>query len=157
MQKIGAFKARGACNKMLNLDQGVKDVCTHSSGNHAMAVAYMAKQLGLRAHIVMPENSPALKKRSVKGYGANLIISGNTIGEREEACSKACKEYKAELVHPYDDYQLIAGQATSAKEIFDQMPNYFDYVVFPIGGGGLGSGTLLSTKYFGGKCKAVGA
>ena len=86
LQKIGAFKARGACNSLLKMDGGIKNVCTHSSGNHAMALAYMAKTLGKTAHIVMPENSPSIKKKSVKSYDGNVIISGNTVAEREKAC-----------------------------------------------------------------------
>jgi threonine dehydratase len=86
LQKIGAFKARGACNKLLKLDPKVKTVCAHSSGNHAMALASMAKQLNLTAYVVMPEGSPPLKKRSVEGYGGHVIISGTTLAAREKAC-----------------------------------------------------------------------
>lgn len=81
-QKIGAFKARGACNALLKMDQSIKNVCTHSSGNHAMALSSMARTLGKTAYIVMPENSPPLKKKSVATYGANVIVSGNTVEER---------------------------------------------------------------------------
>lgn len=116
----------------------------------------MAKILGKTAYIVMPQNSPDLKKRSVQSYGANVIVSGNTVDEREDKCMETSKKYSAEVIHPYNDYSIVEGQATVAKEIFEEEGKVFDYVLFPIGGGGLGSGTLLSTKYFGKGCKAIG-
>lgn len=91
MQKIGAFKARGAFNKLLQLDKNVKSVCTHSSGNHAQALAYAATTLQLPSYIVMPQNSPIVKKNGVKGYGGKIIESGNTLKDREEAADKVCK------------------------------------------------------------------
>jgi threonine dehydratase len=89
-QKMGAFKARGACNKLLKLESNVKNVCTHSSGNHAMAIAYMAKQLGLTAYLVIPQGASPLKLKSVEGYGGTIITSGTTLADREKACSEAC-------------------------------------------------------------------
>ena len=85
-QKIGAFKTRGAANKLLKLNPNIKTVCCHSSGNHAQAVAYMAKRLGLTAYIIMPENSPLVKKKAAEGYGATVVTCGNTMKDREEKC-----------------------------------------------------------------------
>ena len=155
LQKIGAFKARGAFNKLLQLPKEVKSVCTHSSGNHAQALAYTAKQVGIPAYIVMPQNSPVVKKNGVIGYGGTVIDSGNTLKEREATLEEVRKKHDSYFVHPYNDLDIITGQATSAKEVFEDMSN-LDYLVFPIGGGGLASGSCLSTKYFGGKCKPIG-
>ena len=155
-QKVGAFKTRGAANKLLKLDPSIKTVCTHSSGNHAQALAYMSKKLGLKAYIVMPQNSPKIKFEATKGYGATVVESGNTKNERMEKCEEVSKQYNAIEVPSSNDYDVIEGQATVAKEVFEDSPVKFDYIVFPIGGGGLGSGTLLSTKYFGDGCKTIG-
>lgn len=154
-QKIGAFKARGAFNKLLQMDKNITTVCTHSSGNHAQALAYAANRLGLTSYIVMPGNSPPVKKSGVIGYGGNVVESGNTLKEREETADRVAKEHNAHFVHPYNDLEIIAGQATAAKEVFEDEQD-LDYLVFPIGGGGLSSGCVLSTRYFGGKCKPIG-
>jgi threonine dehydratase len=158
LQKVGAFKPRGAFNKLLLLQQQPSkpsSVCTHSSGNHAQALAFAAATLGLPAYIVMPHNSPAVKQRAVQHYGATIIHSGNTLKDREETAAQVAQQNGSTFIHPYDDLDIIAGQATAAKEVFEDLPN-LDYLVFPIGGGGLSSGCVLSTKYFGGKCRPVG-
>ena len=103
----------------------------------------------------MPKNSPIIKKKGVEGYGGHVIECGNTQKEREDASEKVSKEQNAVFVHPYNDRQIIAGQGTAAKEIFEDLKD-LDYLVFPIGGGGLASGTLLATHFFGGKCKPIG-
>jgi len=103
----------------------------------------------------MPQNSPVVKKDGVVGYGGKVIESGNTLKEREETVERVAKEYNAYFVHPYNDLDIITGQATAAKEVYEDLKD-LDYFVFPIGGGGLASGCLLSTKYFGGKCKPIG-
>lgn len=117
-QKVGAFKPRGAANKLLKLPNDIKSVCCHSSGNHAQAIAYMASQLGLKSYIVMPENSPLVKKNATIEYGGTVIQSGNTIKEREEKCAEMMKKYGAELIHAYNDLDIVEGQATVAKEVF---------------------------------------
>jgi threonine dehydratase len=115
LQKVGAFKARGAFNKLLQVDKNVSTVCTHSSGNHAQALAYAATTLGLRSYIVMPANSPPVKKSGVIGYGGHVVESGNTLKDREETAERVAKEHEALFVHPYNDLDIIAGQATAAK------------------------------------------
>jgi threonine dehydratase len=115
LQKVGAFKARGAFNKLLQLDKSVTSVCTHSSGNHAQALAYAATTLKMPSYIVMPQNSPLVKKNGVIGYGGKVIESGNTIKEREEAAERIKNQYGSYFVHPYNDLDIIAGQATAAK------------------------------------------
>ena len=103
---------------MLQIGKSVSAVCTHSSGNHAQALSFAASTLGIPAYIVMPENSPIVKKKAVKGYGATVIECGNTLKEREEVAEKVMKQYNATFVHPYNDIDIITGQATVAKEIF---------------------------------------
>ena len=118
-QKIGAFKIRGGMNAALSLSpvQIRKGLATHSSGNHAQAIAFAAKTLGTKAFIVMPENSPAVKVNAVKGYGAEVIFCAPNQAAREEALNKIVAETGAEFIHPYDDDRVITGQATCVKEL----------------------------------------
>lgn len=151
LQKVGAFKARGAMNAVLSLseEEKVKGVATHSSGNHGQALAWAAKQMGIPAFIVMPSNSPHVKKAAVLGYGAEVIECEPTLQAREETLEKVLVRTGAHMVHPYNNYRVITGQATCAKEILEQQPD-IDAIFCPVGGGGLLSGTSLSAHYFGG-------
>lgn len=147
-QKIGAFKIRGGMNASLTLsaDKLKKGLATHSSGNHAQAIAYAARQLGTRAYIVMPNNSPAVKVAAVKGYGAQITFCEPTQAARESTLQKIIDDTGAEFIHPYDDERVITGQATCAKELIEDA-GPFDVIIAPVGGGGLMSGTCLSTHY----------
>lgn len=147
-QKIGAFKIRGGMNASLTLspEQLRRGLATHSSGNHAQAIAYAARQLGTRAYIVMPDNSPKVKVDAVRGYGAEITFCEPTQAAREATLQKILSETGAEFIHPYDDYRVITGQATCAKELIEDTPQ-LDVVMAPVGGGGLLSGTCLSTHF----------
>ncbi len=157
-QKIGAFKMRGAASASLRLSDADKQkgLTTHSSGNHAQAVALSAKLLGVSAYIVMPENAPAIKKAGVKSYGGQIITCESTIEAREQTLKQVQSETGATFIHPYDDYNVIAGQATAVKELIEDTHG-LDIVVSPIGGGGLMSGTALCTKYLNPNIKVFGA
>ncbi len=150
LQKIGAYKARGGLNAVLSLSEAQlkNGVATHSSGNHAQAVAYSARMVGARAYIVMPENSPVVKIRAVQDYGADITFCVNTPEAREAAVQEIIERTGAAFIHPYNDYAVIAGQATAAKELIEDTPVVLDYVMAPVGGGGLLSGTALSAQYF---------
>ncbi|MEM0993479.1 MAG: pyridoxal-phosphate dependent enzyme [Bacteroidota bacterium] len=156
-QKIGAFKMRGATSAALALSEAEigKGLATHSSGNHAQAVALTAKNLGTKAYIVMPSNSPAVKKKAVAGYGAEITFCEPTQAAREATMAEIVAETGATFIHPYDDYNVITGQATCAKEVFEDCP-ILDAIIAPIGGGGLMSGTALSAKYFSPMTKIYG-
>jgi threonine dehydratase len=148
-QKIGAFKYRGATNAVLMLSPEEKKngVATHSSGNHAQALALAAKINGLKAYIVMPENSSSVKINAVKGYGAEVILCAPNQKAREDTLADVMKKTGATLIHPYNNYSIIAGQATAAKELIEEIKD-LDVVMAPVGGGGLLSGTALSAHYF---------
>ena len=148
-QKIGAFKARGGVNAVLSLsaEQLKNGVVTHSSGNHAQAIAYAAALVGVRAYIVMPHTAPKVKKEAVLGYGATIIECEPTLEAREIAVSQLETQTGATMLHPFNDYSVIAGQATAAKELIEDCENTFDVVMAPVGGGGLLSGTALSVHY----------
>lgn len=147
-QKIGAFKIRGGMNASLQLSPGQlsRGLATHSSGNHAQAIAYAARQLGTKAYIVMPETSPEVKINAVRGYGAQIRFCKPTQEAREEALRQIIDETGAEFIHPYDDDRVITGQATCARELIGEIGE-FDALITPVGGGGLLSGTSLATKY----------
>ena len=148
-QKIGAFKIRGGMNASLQLtkEQLEKGVATHSSGNHAQALAFAAKMLGIKAYIVMPESSPQVKVNAVKGYGAEVTICASNQAARESTLQAIVDQTGATFIHPYDNDEVITGQATCVKEIIDAIPD-IDIVVTPVGGGGLLSGTCLGAHYF---------
>ena len=148
-QKIGAFKIRGGMNATLSLSpaQLKNGIATHSSGNHAQALAYAAKTLGIKAYIVMPKSSPQVKVDAVRGYGAEVIICESNQAAREAALDKVVAETGAEFIHPYDDYRVITGQATCVKELIEEVPT-LDAVITPVGGGGLLSGTCLGAAFF---------
>jgi threonine dehydratase len=148
-QKIGAFKIRGGMNASLSLSpaQLKNGIATHSSGNHAQALAYAAKTLGIKAYIVMPKSSPQVKVDAVRGYGATIIICESNQAAREAALEKIVAETGAEFIHPYDDYRVITGQATCVKELIEEVPD-LEIVITPVGGGGLLSGTCLGAQFF---------
>lgn len=147
-QKVGAFKFRGACNAVMSLSnaEAVKGVATHSSGNHAQALALAARIRDIEAHIVMPENSPEVKKAAVVGYGADITFCEPTLEARERILASVLSRTGATFVHPYNDYQVISGQATATLELLEDTPN-LDIVITPVGGGGLLSGTALAISY----------
>ena len=146
-QKVGAFKMRGATNAVLSLNDGeaARGVATHSSGNHAQALALAARLRGIPAFIVMPSNAPAVKRAAVEGYGAEIIICEPTLQAREETLAAVVKRTGAIFVHPYDNEDIIAGQGTAAVELLEEVPA-LDVVMAPVGGGGLLSGTALAVK-----------
>lgn len=148
-QKIGAFKIRGGMNASLQLtkEQLAKGVATHSSGNHAQALAFAAKMLGIKAYIVMPASSPQVKVSAVKGYGAEVTICAANQAAREASLQEIVDRTGATFIHPYDNDEVITGQATCVKEIIEAIPD-IDMVIAPVGGGGLLAGTCLGAFYF---------
>lgn len=157
-QKVGAFKFRGATNAVLSLtaEQRKAGVVTHSSGNHAAALALAAGMNGIRAFIVMPDNAPSVKKDAVAGYGASISFCKPTLQAREETCRKIMEAEGATLVHPYDNFNVICGQGTASLELLDEV-NDLDVVIAPVGGGGLMSGTSTCVKGINSKTKVIGA
>jgi len=148
-QKSGSFKARGASNASLKLDakQKVNGLATHSSGNHAQALALVAKALQISAFIVMPRTVPEIKKKGVAGYGGNIFECDPTLTARESTLREVIKETGATEIHPFNNYDVIEGQATCALELINEVPN-LDFVLSPVGGGGLLSGSALAMKFF---------
>ena len=157
-QKVGAFKFRGATNAVLSLAevQAKNGVCTHSSGNHAAALALAAQQRGIPAYIVMPENAPEIKKKAVEGYGAQITFCKPTLQSREETLAKVESKTGAIEIHPYNNIQVICGQGTAAKELIEDFGN-FDLILCPIGGGGLLSGTSITGKAINPKGRVIAA
>ena len=157
-QKVGAFKFRGASNAVLSLsDKELRSgVATHSSGNHAAALALAAKINNIPSYIVMPKTAPSIKKNAVQEYGAKIIFCEPTLQAREEVLDKVVAETGATFIHPYDNYSILAGQATCAKEDYDELAD-LDFIIAPVGGGGLLSGTCQTTKYFSPNTKVIGA
>ena len=147
LQKVGAFKFRGACNAVFSLtdEEAAHGVATHSSGNHAQALALAARMRGIPAYIVMPENAPAVKKAAVAGYGGQITFCEPTLQARESTTERIVKETGATVVHPYNDYRVIAGQGTAALELLEEVPD-LDVIITPVGGGGLLSGTAIVAK-----------
>jgi threonine dehydratase len=157
-QKAGAFKSRGATNAVLSLDpydlkQGV---ATHSSGNHAAALARAAMLRHVPAYIVMPENSSKVKIAAVKSYRGKITFCEPTLEAREEKLNEVLDETNAFEIHPYNNYSIIAGQATAALEMIEDHPG-LDFIVAPVGGGGLLSGTALAAHYFSPATRVIGA
>ena len=147
LQRVGAFKARGATNAVLKLDEAVADVgvATHSSGNHGAALAMAAAARGIPAHIVMPSNAPAVKKQAVAGYGGRIVECEPNLAAREATLAKLVEDTGAIEIHPYNHPDIIAGQGTAALELLAQVDD-LDVVVVPVGGGGLLAGTALAVK-----------
>ena len=158
LQRVGAFKFRGAANAVFSLDDSAarRGVATHSSGNHAQALALAARLRGIAACIVMPRDAPRVKVEAVRGYGARIIFSGNAPEDRERTLEGVVKETGAEFVHPSDDLRVIAGQGTCALEILEDVPE-LSTVIAPVGGGGLLSGTALAVHGISPKTRVVGA
>lgn len=148
-QKIGAFKMRGASNAASRLtpEQRARGLATHSSGNHAQAVARAAQLFNVPAHIVMPENAPAIKVAAVQGYGAQITFCESTPEARVATLEEVVAQTDAHFIHPYDNYDVITGQATAALELHQDVNADLDIVMSPIGGGGLMSGTALYAHY----------
>ncbi len=157
-QKAGAFKFRGATNAVLSLseDQKKHGVVTHSSGNHAAALALAAATNGIKAFIVMPDNAPLVKKDAVAGYGAIITFCQPTLQSREETCRSVMEKEGATLVHPYDNFNVICGQGTASLELLEDTGD-LDIIVAPIGGGGLMSGTSTYAKGINSRIKVIGA
>lgn len=146
-QKVGAFKFRGACNAILKLPraEAARGVVTHSSGNHAQALALAAAIRGIEAHVVMPENAPGVKRRAVEDYGATVYPCKPTLAAREEGTARVMETTGAALIPPYNHPDVIAGQGTVALELLAQVEK-LDAVVAPVGGGGLISGISIASK-----------
>lgn len=145
LQKVGAFKFRGACNAVFSLtdEEAAKGVCTHSSGNHAAALALAARMRGIPAYIVMPSNAPQVKKDAVAGYGGLITFCEPTLEARESTLDRIRLDTGASVVHPYNDERVIAGQGTAALELLEDIPD-LDVIIAPVGGGGLLSGTSIA-------------
>ncbi len=148
-QKIGAFKARGAMNATLSLstEDLKKGVATHSSGNHAQALARAARMVDVKSYIVMPRTAPEIKKKGVRAFGGEIFECEPTLEARETTLAEVVKKTGATEIHPFNNYDVMAGQATAAKELFEEVPQ-LDAIITPVGGGGLLSGTALAAKYF---------
>jgi len=146
-QKVGAFKFRGACNAVFSLsdNEAARGVSTHSSGNHAQALALAARLRGIPAHIVMPDNAPSVKKDAVAGYGGKITFCEPTLQAREATLVKVVEETGSTVIHPYNDERVIAGQGTAALELLEAVPD-LDVIIAPVGGGGLLSGTAIAAK-----------
>jgi len=146
-QKCGAFKARGASNAVFALTdaQARAGVATHSSGNHAAALARAAQLRGIRAYIVMPDNTPQAKRAAVRRYGAEISYCAPTLAAREAAAREILGRTGAAFVHPYDDLMVMAGQGTVAAEFLGQVPQ-LEVILCPVGGGGLISGTAVAAR-----------
>lgn len=157
-QKVGAFKFRGATNAVLSLtpEEKRRGVVTHSSGNHAAALALAARLNGVKANIVMPETAPVVKKNAVAGYGAIITFCKPTLEAREETTRMIMEKTGATLIHPYDNFNVICGQGTAALELLDEKDD-LDIVVAPIGGGGLMSGTSTCVKGIDSAIRVFGA
>lgn len=147
LQAAGAFKSRGACNAVFSLTAvaAAHGVVTHSSGNHAAALARAAQLRGIPAHIVMPEGAPPAKVRNVESFGGKITYCENSLNAREAACAQIAARTGAVLVHPFDDLRVMAGQGTAALELLEEVPD-LDLILCPVGGGGLLCGTAVAAK-----------
>ena len=158
LQKVGAFKFRGASNAVLSLtdEEAAHGVATHSSGNHAQALALAARMRGIPATIVMPSNAPAIKKAAVAGYGARIVECEPTLAARESTLDAVVRETGAVFVHPYNDGRVITGQATAARELIEDIPD-LHILMTPVGGGGLLGGSALAAAYLSPDTAVIGA
>jgi threonine dehydratase len=146
-QKVGAFKYRGATNAVLSLtaEQAARGVATHSSGNHAAALALAAKKKGIPCYVAMPENAPLVKIEAVKHYGAEITFCEPTLQSRENTLQEIIRRTGAVFIHPFDNFEVISGQGTAAKEFLEEVPA-LDILLVPVGGGGLLSGSSIAAK-----------
>lgn len=157
LQAAGAFKSRGACNAVFSLsDAGAAHgVVTHSSGNHAAALARAARLRGITAHIVMPAGAPSSKIRNVESFGGRITCCEPGLAARETACARIAAETGAEIIPPFDDYRVMAGQGTATLELLEDIPD-LDFVLCPVGGGGLLCGTAVAAKALQPDIKVIG-
>jgi len=157
LQKVGAFKFRGATNAVFSLSDthATAGVATHSSGNHAQALALAARNRGIPAHIVMPSSASPVKRAAVEGYGASITTCEPTLAARETTLERVVARTGAHFVHPYDDHRVIAGAATAALELHEQVPG-LELLLAPVGGGGLLAGTALATQLVAPDCRVIG-
>jgi len=157
-QKVGAFKFRGACNAVYSLsdEEAERGVCTHSSGNHAAALALAARMRGIPAYIVMPNNAPTVKKNAVAGYGGLITFCEPTLEARESTLDRIRLATGATVVHPYNDERVITGQGTAALELLEDYPD-LDVIIAPVGGGGLLSGTSIAATEIKKGIRVIGA
>jgi threonine dehydratase len=156
-QRVGAFKPRGALNAILCLTDEEKNrgVITHSSGNHAQAVALAGNLLGIKTVVVMPANAPQVKVDATKGYGAEVVRCDNNTESRAKTAKDLAEKHGYTLVHAYDNYNIIVGAGTAAYELIKEV-GQLDYIFFPIGGGGLASGTVIASKGLNHHIKMIG-
>ncbi len=161
-QKVGAFKARGALSAVTILNEEAKSrgIATHSSGNHAQALAYAGSIFSIPTTVVMPETAPKIKVEAVRNYGATIIFCQPTLESRETTLQAFIEKTNATVIHPYDNYFVIAGQGTCAKEMFEDLNEngiFLDYLIAPVGGGGLISGTSIARNFLSPNTKVIGA
>ena len=158
LQKVGAFKFRGACNAVFSLTgtQARSGVATHSSGNHAQALARAAELRGLPAYIVMPDNAPSVKRAAVAAYGGQITLCEPTLAAREQTLAQVVEKTGANVIHPYNDERVIAGQGTAALELLEELPG-LDVIIAPVGGGGLLSGTSIAATEINEEIRVIGA
>jgi len=158
LQKVGAFKFRGAVNAVLSLSdvEAASGVATHSSGNHGAALALAARLRGLEAFVVMPRNASAAKKRAVEGYGARIEPCGTANADRDRVLGEVVAATGATVIHPYDDPRIIAGQGTACMELIAEIPA-LDLIMTPVGGGGLLSGTAIAARALSASTRVIGA
>ncbi len=156
-QRTGAFKFRGACNAVFSLsdEEAARGVATHSSGNHAAALACAAELRGILAHVVMPITTTEMKKNNVQRYSPSITLCEPTLKDREETLQKVLNDTGAIEIHPYNNLRIIAGQGTAALEFLDEIPD-LDILLTPVGGGGLLSGTAIATKETNSSIKVIG-
>jgi threonine dehydratase len=156
-QKTGAFKFRGACNAVFSLsdEEASRGVVTHSSGNHAAALSLAARKRGVTARIVMPSNAPQVKVDAVRGYGGIITFCEPTLESRESTAEKVIQKTSAVFIHPYNDNRIIAGQGTAALELLEEITD-LDFLLAPVGGGGLLSGTAIAAKGLNPRIKVIG-
>jgi threonine dehydratase len=157
LQRVGAFKFRGATNAVFSLDEAEarRGVLTHSSGNHGAALALAARRRGIAATVVVPENAPAIKRAAIADFGARIVDCESTLESREAVAARVLVETGATLIHPYDNERIIAGQGTAAMELLEQRPD-LDLVLAPVGGGGLASGTAIAVRGMAPATRVVG-
>jgi len=158
LQKVGAFKFRGATNAVQSLTDSEADrgVATHSSGNHAQALALAARDRGIKAYIVMPENAPRVKIDGVRGYGGEITFCKPTLAARESMLEEVVTRTGATVIHPYNDVRIVTGQATCARELIEDVDD-LDIIMAPVGGGGLLSGTALAVSFLSPRSKVIAA
>jgi threonine dehydratase len=156
-QRVGAFKFRGAMNALLQLegDERRAGVVTHSSGNHAQAVALAGQLLGIPVCVVMPRTAPPVKRAATEGYGARVVPCEPTLAAREATVADEIARHGLTLIHPYNDWRVIAGQGTAALELLEQA-GPFDLILTPVGGGGLLSGTALAARALAPETRVIG-